>query len=82
MIKAQSRAARNRGDEMTDRDERLSNSSPDLRFNWLRGRPLFGASEPFATRWAKVCNPPLLSVGAKLRHFRTRCRGSQSSDVM
>jgi hypothetical protein len=38
MIKA--RAARNRDDEVTDRDARVSNSSLDLHFNWLRGRPL------------------------------------------
>jgi hypothetical protein len=40
MIKATITSGRNRDDEVTDRDARVSNSSPDLHFNLLRGRPL------------------------------------------
>ena len=40
MIKATIASGQKPGDEVTARDERLSNSGPDLRFNWLRGRPL------------------------------------------
>ena len=54
MIKA--RAARNRDDEVTDRDARVSNSSPHLRFNWLRGRPL--SMQPLRASQRRSAIPP------------------------
>ena len=57
---------------MTDRDERLSNSRPDLHFNWLRGRPLSMQPPRLRASQRRSAIHPLRPISARYRMDRSR----------